>query len=74
MDIAGGAPKVRQSPPKVESIGDLTPLMQSVMCQLGHYHAPVLLQLRRIRAICSWLSSQRSEPARLAYLIYRRMK
>ena len=53
MDIAGGVPKVRQSLPKVEAVGDLAPLMQSVMCHFGHCHAPVLLRLRRIRAMGS---------------------
>ena len=41
MDIAGGVPKVRQSLPNKEVIGDLAPLMQSVMCHIGHCHAPV---------------------------------
>ena len=74
MDIAGGVPKVRQSLPKVAAIGDLAPLMQSVMCHIGHCHAPVLLRLRRIGAMGSWLRSPRSEPARPADLFYRRMK
>jgi len=74
MDIAGGVPKVRQSLPKVEAIGDLAPLMQSVMCHIGHCHAPVLLRLRRIRAMGSWLWPPRPEPARPAHLFYRRMK
>jgi len=74
MDIAGGVQKVRQSLPKVEAIGDLAPLMQSVMYHIGHCHAPVLLRLRRIRAMGSWLWSPRSEPARPAHLFYRRMK
>jgi hypothetical protein len=54
MDIAGGVPKVHQSLPKVEAIGDLVPLMQAAMCHIGHCHAPVLLRLHRIRAMSSW--------------------
>lgn len=74
MDIAGGVPKVRQSLPKVEAIGGLAPLMQSVMCHIGDCHAPVLLRLRRIRAMGSWLWPPRSELARPARLFYGRMK
>jgi len=54
MDIAGGVPKAYQSLPKVEAIGDLVPLMQAVMCHIGHCHAPVLMRLQRIRVMSSW--------------------
>jgi hypothetical protein len=73
MDIAGGVPKVRQSLPNKEVIGDLAPLMQSVMCHIGHCHAPVLLRLRRIRPMGSWLWSA-LRAGRSAHLFYRRMK